>query len=93
MANCTVTLSGNTAARSGAVGFRALPNQIVDGTAIDTSIIIAQASGTDYIAVLIQGARYELISDRFPFLDPCFLVPAASTADLVNLLSGSARMG
>lgn len=88
MADCTVTLDVNTAAISGGVMFEALPNQIVGGNAIDTSLITARATTNAYEALLQQGAEYRVISDRFPFSNSVFRCPASSTADLMDLLEG-----
>lgn len=93
MANCTVTFQTSAAARSNTVFYQALPGQIVGGVAIDTARITATASGNNYIATLIQGGRYQLISDRFPFASDLFTCPATGTANLVDLLDGAARNG
>lgn len=86
MATCTVTLTTNAAAISGAVTYEPLPNQVVNGVAIDLAPVVATASGTAYTATLTQGARYAVRSRRFSFQAPIFQVPASASADLDDLL-------
>lgn len=89
MATCTVTFTVNTAALSDTVFYEPLPNQIIDGVAIDNARITATASGTTYTAVLVRGAQYQIVSTRFRYLDPIFTVPEAATADLDDLLAAA----
>lgn len=88
MATCVVTLNTNTAALSGALQYEPLPDQFINGEAIDTSIIRATVSGKAYVATLIQGAEYRVISWKFFFSDAVFECPADSTADLKDLIEG-----
>ena len=88
MANCVVTFAVNSAALSGRVQYEPLPNQIIDGVAIDTTKITATAASTAYTATLIREARYRLVSEYFRYENEIFTVPDSATANLSDLLGG-----
>lgn len=81
------------AAVSGAVVYEPFPNQVIDGVMVDVTPITATAASSDYTATLIQKAKYRLVAPRFPYHNNSFVCPAASTADLDDLLDGSYRAG
>lgn len=88
MATCTVTFTVNEMAKSEAVIFRPFPFQVIGGIALSTAPIYATASGTSYTAALVQGAIYVIESALYPFIISTFKVPAAGTANLIDLLQG-----
>lgn len=87
MATCTLTLTTDRAAISNAVVFQALANQVIAGVFIDTTPIIATASGTSYTATLQQKAKYLVKAARFPFDNFIIVIPASSSADASTLLT------
>lgn len=89
MAVCTVTLSTDKAAISGAVVYEPLPGQIVNNVFIDTSDVTATVfTDTSYTAALNQKVQYRIKAPRFPFNNEIFTAPATSTANLYDLLEG-----
>lgn len=86
MANCTVTLNANVTAVAGRLRYEALPGQLVDGVAVDTTPVSATVATTVYTASLVQGARYRVLSNYFTFLNPIFSVPVSASADLADLI-------
>lgn len=83
---CTLTLNSTSMAVSGAVQYVALPDQVIDGEAVDTTPVIATAADKSYTATLIRKARYMIVSKRFPFSQQVIAVPDAATANLGDLL-------
>ena len=90
MATCTLTIATNSAAISGEVLIKARPNQIHSSANVDQNTIVATASGTSYTATLQQNTKYRIWSksDRLYFGRGIFTTPAASTANLRDLLDG-----
>lgn len=88
MANCTVSFTSSAGAISHAVKYVPEGNQVIDNIAIDTDPVTATVSLATYSAVLIQRARYRVKAPRFPFDDVLFTVPASSSANLQDLLTG-----
>lgn len=86
LSTCTVTLTTDKAAISGAVVYEPLPGQVVADVFVDCTPITAQASGTSYIAALKQGVKYRLKSARYDFPNTVFTTPATSTANLQDLI-------
>jgi len=90
LSTCTVSFTTNQASKSATVVFQPLPGQVLSDVWLDMTPINASVNGlTGYQAVLAQGGRYRVISNRFYFgPDPEITVPAAATADLEDLIEG-----
>lgn len=89
MATCTVTLTTDKLAISGALVFEPLPSQVIAGVAIDTTPILASVTGANtYEAALTQKASYLIRSERFSFSNLIVTCPASSTATLTDLING-----
>lgn len=88
MAVCTVSLTTDKAAMSGAIHYEPIPGQVISNVFVDASRVTASASSNTYSAALIQGAKYRIISSRFPFDNAVFTAPASSSANLYDLLEG-----
>ncbi len=88
---CTLTLNSTGTAVSEGVKYEALPDQIIDGDAVDCTPVVATAAGKAYTASLVRKARYRILSKRFPFSQQVITIPDTATANLGDILFNIAR--